>query len=110
MQQFLKPATGIAGTWIVTPELFGELFVAIDNPLAAHDAGFGREASFTLACSLERKTARTVRVWSSWHTSVMSSTRGRARDYTEPARSSNPAYADAQRNQVSGARRHSRMG
>jgi hypothetical protein len=40
MQHLLKPATGTARAWIVAPEFFEQLFVAMDDPHAALHARF----------------------------------------------------------------------
>src|SRR5690349_19831913 len=44
MQQRLKPASRSARTRIVAPELFAQFLVAVDDAVAASDAGFGRES------------------------------------------------------------------
>jgi hypothetical protein len=41
-QQFLKPTGGPAGAGVVAAEFLEELFVAVDDPIAAFDACFGR--------------------------------------------------------------------
>jgi hypothetical protein len=41
MQQFLKTPPGAAGAGVVAAEFLDQLFVAMDDPLAALDARFG---------------------------------------------------------------------
>jgi hypothetical protein len=41
MQHILKSASGAAGAEVVAPELLDQLFVAVDNAVAAPDAGLG---------------------------------------------------------------------
>ena len=69
MQQFLKPAAGVARAWIVTPELFEELFSPVHDAMAAFHAGFGRETLATLTRCLETSIGRGVWARFSWHTS-----------------------------------------
>jgi hypothetical protein len=45
----LKPATGAAGAEVISSKLLGQLLVAVNDPHAAPDARFGREASTSLA-------------------------------------------------------------
>jgi hypothetical protein len=43
MQQALKPAPGAARAQIVAAQFFGQFDVAVHEPFAAFDAGFGWE-------------------------------------------------------------------
>jgi hypothetical protein len=42
MQQCLKAAAGAARAWIVAAQLFEQFFIAVDEPHATLDMGFGR--------------------------------------------------------------------
>src|SRR5688500_8601257 len=64
MQHFLKLAGGAAGAEVVAAELFEQLFVAVDDPLAALDARLGRIASPALAAHFKRSGPRWVYAWS----------------------------------------------
>jgi hypothetical protein len=48
----------LAWTWIVATELFDQLFVAMNNALAAFDLGFGWETTAAFAGALKRSRAR----------------------------------------------------
>ena len=58
MQHFLKPATGAAGARIVAAELFGQLFIAVNDAPAAFDLRFRREASTPFAAPFVESTLR----------------------------------------------------
>jgi hypothetical protein len=62
MQQFLKPASGIAGAGIIATELLRQLFVTVNDAAAAFDAGLGREALLSLTGRLESCCRRGVAV------------------------------------------------
>ena len=62
MQQFLKPAAGTAGAEVVASELFGELFLTVDDAESFLDAGFRWETSATFARDFERVTCVRVDV------------------------------------------------
>jgi len=40
MQHFLKPPPRAAGTWVISPELFCQIFVAMNRPLASLHMSF----------------------------------------------------------------------
>ena len=69
MQQFLKPTTRMAGTWVVAAETFEKLLVALYDPFAALDARFGGETALTLARRLETGWSRGAGSFCPWHTS-----------------------------------------
>jgi len=52
-QQFLKPASGTARTWVVATELLEKLLFAVHHAMPALHARFGREALATLTARLE---------------------------------------------------------
>jgi hypothetical protein len=56
--------SGSARTWIVAPELFDDLFLAVHEPGTAFDLRFRREAFPPLAGDLESTVGRCV--WFSW--------------------------------------------
>ena len=62
MQQRLKPPPGGAWAGIVATELLEQLLVAVNDPVAAHHAGLGREAFATLTRDLESTRLRGVLV------------------------------------------------
>ncbi len=62
MQQFLKPAAGVARAGVVAAELFDELFAAVHDAEAALDLGFGWEAFPAFTGRLESRIGRRVGV------------------------------------------------
>jgi hypothetical protein len=52
--------SGAARTWIVTPELFDELLLAVHEPDAVFDLRFRREVLPALAGDLESTVGRCV--------------------------------------------------
>ena len=94
MQQFLKAASGAAGTEVVTTELFYELFVSMHDPKTALYLRFGWESPATLTAARERRTDWRVRRCTSWRASLeghfQSTIRPRfqhyERDLAEPSR------------------------
>jgi hypothetical protein len=58
MQHFLKAAARAAGAGIVAAELLVQLFVAVDDALAALDMGLGGEPTAAFAAALKRSAAR----------------------------------------------------
>jgi hypothetical protein len=52
-QHRLKRPPGTAGTRIVSSQLFQQFFVAVHEPMAAFDLGFGRETFAALTRDLE---------------------------------------------------------
>lgn len=57
-QQFLKPARGAAGAQVVATEFLDQFLIAVDDPIASLDAGFGREALAALTGDLETTSGR----------------------------------------------------
>jgi hypothetical protein len=55
MQQFLKPASGTAGAWVVAAEFLPQFLVAVNDSQAALDLCFGWESLTTLAGALEKR-------------------------------------------------------
>ena len=76
MQQFLKPAAGVARAWIVAAELFEELLVTVHDAMTAFDPGFRGEAFPAFTRRLETGIGRGVWAWFSWHTSNLEIPRG----------------------------------
>ena len=83
MQQFLKPAAGVAWARVVTAELFEEFFIPVHYAMAAFDPGFRRESLPTLTRCLETRTGRGAWAWFSWHTSSLQMPGNGAADYSE---------------------------
>jgi hypothetical protein len=71
MQQFLKALARAARARVVSAELFGQLFVAMDDACAALDVCFGGETAAALTGSLESKVGRNR--WVAWDTSALGS-------------------------------------
>jgi hypothetical protein len=55
MQHFLKPAARTAGTQVIAPQLFNEIFVTVDYPVPSFDLGFGRISLAAFATSTESR-------------------------------------------------------
>lgn len=58
MQQYLKPTTGSAWTWVIATELLEKLLAPVHDAVPAFDLCLGREALLTLARRLETRTGR----------------------------------------------------
>ena len=58
MQHFLKATSGSTGAGIIASELFEQFFVAVDDPVAAHDARLGWESFAAFTDLLERMRRR----------------------------------------------------
>jgi hypothetical protein len=70
MQHFLKAPVGPARARIVSAELFDQLLVAVNDPDAAFNVRFGREAATALTGALESRAGRDAnRVRDAWDTS-----------------------------------------
>jgi len=69
MQQFLKPFSGTAWTRIIPTQLFDQLFVAVDDAVAALDVRFGGETLAPFAHRLKKSARRRSRLVYVWHTS-----------------------------------------
>ena len=69
MQHFLKALAGAARAQIVPPQLFGEVFVTVDDPVTLFDVGFRGESSAALTGPLERRTSGRFRLRISWRAS-----------------------------------------
>jgi hypothetical protein len=58
MQHFLKTPPGAAGAEVVAAEFLEQLFVAVDDPLAAFDARLGRVALAAFAAHFKSSGPR----------------------------------------------------
>jgi hypothetical protein len=58
MQHFLKTPPGAAGAGVVSAEFFEQLFIAVDDPVAAFDAGFGWVALAAFAAHFKSRRPR----------------------------------------------------
>jgi len=58
MQQRLKPKAGSAGAGIVAAKFFKQLFVPVDDPVAALDPGFRRVTLPAFARDLKTSAGR----------------------------------------------------
>ena len=68
IQQFLKPATRIAGTQVIATELLDQLFFTVHHAMAALYAGFGWEALTALSNNLKSPPNTRIQFPSSWDT------------------------------------------
>jgi hypothetical protein len=63
MQHFLKTPPGAAGAGVVSAEFFEQFFVAVDDPEAALDAGFGGVAFPAFAAYFKSRNPRGGFAW-----------------------------------------------
>jgi hypothetical protein len=69
MQHFLKALAGAARAQIVAPQLFSQVFIAMDDPVTFFDVGFRGESSAAFTGPLERRIGGRFRLRISWRTS-----------------------------------------
>ena len=59
---FLKAPAGVARAQVVPSQLFGEVFVTVDDPVTFLDVGFRGESSAAFTAPLERRTGGRFRL------------------------------------------------
>ncbi len=60
MQQFLKLPPGKARARVVTPQLFDQFLIAMDDPVTTLDMGFGWETLAALAHGVKTRILRSI--------------------------------------------------